>query len=275
MFVLRMIRVWTWLAVAALTLSGQIRYATGQEVAPVFEGWEPNPDGSFSLIFGYLNRNYEEEVDIPIGPDNSFEPGVDRGQPTHFYPRRQRFLFKVVVPKDWDKQKRVVWTLTSRGRTHQAKGWLQPEWELNDGVIAENNGGGVLDPDNKPPSITGSSHQTVTLSNPVMLTASATDDGLPKRAPRPSSANSNSDPGLNPNPATARRQPGVQIKWIQYRGPGKVEFEPDTSGPEVYGKPVTLTSKASFSVPGEYVLRAVASDGQLFSIHEVKITVAR
>ena len=135
--------------------SAQIQYASGQNVAPVFEGWEHNPDGTFSMVFGYLNRNYEEEMDIPLGVDNTIvikgESLGDRGQPTHFYPRRQRFLFRVVVPKDWDKNEKVVWTLTSRGRTDQAKGWLQPEWELSDAVIAENLGGGVPDPANKPP----------------------------------------------------------------------------------------------------------------------------
>src|SRR5439155_10513152 len=75
----------------AFGISAQVRYATGQNVAPVFEGWEQNPDGTSSMIFGYLNRNYEEEVDIPIGPNNTIDPGGDRGQPTHFYARRQRF----------------------------------------------------------------------------------------------------------------------------------------------------------------------------------------
>jgi len=102
-------------------VGAQVRFATGQNVAPVFEGWEQNPDGTYSMVFGYLNRNYEEEVDIPVGPGNTIDPGNDRGQPTHFYPRRQRFVFKVVVPKDWDKQRRVVWTLTSHVRTDQAK----------------------------------------------------------------------------------------------------------------------------------------------------------
>ena len=255
--------------------SAQIRYARGQNVAPAFEGWEQNPDGTYSFVFGYLNRNHEEELDIPIGPNNTMDPGGDRGQPTHFYPRRQRFVFKVTVPKDWDKQRRVVWTLTAQGRTDQAKGWLQPEWELNDGVIAENSGGGVLVPNNQPPSITGSPAQTIQLGNTVTLTASATDDGLPKRPPRPSSSASNSDLNLSPsaslNPAF-RRQAGVQIKWILYRGPGKVQFDPDFA-PEVYGKPATLTSKVSFSAPGTYVLRAIANDGQLFSTHELTVTV--
>src|ERR1700730_5192533 len=133
-------------------VSAQVQYARGQNVAPIFEGWEHNPDGTYSMVFGYLNRNYEEEVDISVGPNNTVTPGGDRGQPEHFYPRRQRFLFKIVVPSDWDKTQKVVWTLTSHGRTDRANGWLQPEWELSEGVITENNGGGVPDPDNKPPS---------------------------------------------------------------------------------------------------------------------------
>src|ERR1700689_2084241 len=100
----------------------QVQYARGQNVAPVFEGWERNPDGTFSMVFGYLNRNYEEELDIPVGPANTIEAGPgtsgDRGQPTHFYPRRQRFLFRVVVPADWNKEQKVIWTLTLRGHTN-------------------------------------------------------------------------------------------------------------------------------------------------------------
>ena len=54
---------------------GETQHATGQDVAPVFEGWERNVDGTFNLVFGYMNRNYMEELDIPIGPDNKIEPG--------------------------------------------------------------------------------------------------------------------------------------------------------------------------------------------------------
>ena len=246
----------------------QVQYATGQNVAPIYEGWEHNPDGSYSMVFGYLNRNYEEQVDIPIGPDNSIKIGDeiygDRGQPTHFYPRRQRFLFRVVVPKDWDPNQKVIWTLTSHGRTDQAKGWLQPEWELSDGVIIENMGGGVPDPENKAPSVTVGPVSAITLPNTATLTASATDDGLPKpyrRAP--------SNPDRDSQPRRAR---GVQIKWIQYRGPGKVVFSPESS-PVIYGQPVTLTSKVSFSAPGTYVLRAIANDSQLFTTGEITVTV--
>ncbi len=80
----------------------QMRYVAGQNVVPVYEGWERNADGTFSMVFGYLNRNYEEEVDVPVGADNRFEPlEADQGQPAHFYTRRQQFMFKVRVPKGW------------------------------------------------------------------------------------------------------------------------------------------------------------------------------
>ena len=77
------------------------RVSRGGDVTPAYEGWRRNSDGTFTMYFGYMNRNYEEELDIPIGPDNNVDPGGDRGQPTHFYPRRNRFLFTVAVPKDW------------------------------------------------------------------------------------------------------------------------------------------------------------------------------
>ena len=253
-----------FLCITAVCGFAQVRYTTGQNVAPEFEGWEHNPDGTYNMVFGYLNRNYEEELDIPVGPNNNVTPGADRGQPEHFYPRRQRFLFRVVVPADWDKTQKVVWTLTSHGRTDRAGGWLQPEWELSEDVIIENMGGGVPDPGNKPPTLTTGADQTINLPNTAMLTASATDDGLPKPYRK---APSNPDRDAEP-----KRPRGVQIKWIQYRGPGKAAFDPAAS-PVVYGQPVDLASKVSFSTPGTYVLRATAFDGQLYTTRDVTVTV--
>jgi hypothetical protein len=253
-----------FLCAGGMSVRAQVQYARGQDVAPAFEGWEHNADGSYSLVFGYLNRNYEEEVDIPVGTDNQVDLGGDQGQPTHFYPRRQRFVFRVVVPGNWDKKRKVVWTLTSHGRTDQAKGWLQPEWELDEGVIVENLGGGVPDPNNKPPMLTIRPVQPVTLPEAAVLVASATDDGLPKPYVR---APSNPDRDSQP-----RRPRGVQIKWIHYRGPGKVTFAPDAS-PIVHGQPLSLTANATFSAPGTYVLRATANDCQLFTTRDVTVIV--
>jgi hypothetical protein len=235
-------------------------------VQPVFEGWERNADGSFNLRFGYFNRNYKEIVDIPIGPNNFFDQGgADRGQPTHFYQRRQMFIFRVVVPKDWNPNAKLTWTLTSHGKTNYARGWLQPSWEMDNGVIAANL---VNDLDlgaNKPPSLSGDTSQTVTLPQTAKLTVTATDDGLPKPAPE-------SDGDQSRRAIRRRREPGVGIKWIQYRGPGSVSFEPEEQAP-VYGKPVTATTQVTFSVSGTYVLRAVANDGVLIGTHDVTVIV--
>src|SRR5271154_5100126 len=108
----------------------QLRHWTGQAVAPVFEGYDTNPDGSFNMWFGYMNRNYEEEPDIAVGPDNGFQPGnPDRGQPTHFSIRRHKDVFSATVPKDFGEQK-LVWTLTAHGQTQQVTGSLAPVWMI-------------------------------------------------------------------------------------------------------------------------------------------------
>ena len=250
------------------TVEAQIGYARGQDVSPTFDGWEQNSDGTYTLHFGYFNRNSEEALDVPIGPDNNFDPGGDRGQPTHFYPDRRWWVFKVVVPKDWPKDRRAVWTLTTHGKTNQAKGWLQPEWEVDKDLIWKNAGrdsslmtAGVnetdLDHENRPPSITGSPAQTINVSDTLTLTATATDDGRPKPI---------SDP-------RGRLQQGVRLRWVLYRGSGTVRFEPDIMSQRVYGTPATLETKVRFTVPGAYRLRAIASDGQAFSTFDVDVTV--
>ena len=103
---------WVMLLVVVVSLAAphdsgaQPSFATGQTISPAYEGWERNPDGSFNLVFGYMNRNWEEEIDVPIGLDNSIAPGrPDQGQPTHFLPRRSRFVFRIRVPADFgDKE---------------------------------------------------------------------------------------------------------------------------------------------------------------------------
>ena len=119
-----------------------LSYSRGQNVSPAFEGWEKNDDGSFNMMCGYMNRNWEEEVDVPIGADNSFSPGVpDQGQPTHFLPRRNRFVFKVRVPANFGSQE-IVWTLTNNGETEKAYGTLKPAYAVDETVMMANFGAG-------------------------------------------------------------------------------------------------------------------------------------
>jgi hypothetical protein len=256
-----------------------ISRAAGQSVQPFFEGWERNSNGTISMWFGYLNRNAEEEVDVPVGGDNKFEPGgADQGQPTHFLtnPRRRMFVFKVNLPRDWDKEKKLVWTVTAHGKTNVAYGWMQREWEVDNGV-REENGNGITrgaphyDPPNQPPTITGSGPQTVAVGQPLKLTATANDDGIPKPRPRPTVG-----PDGAPIAAAAPRRPeGLFIRWIVYRAPetgGQVSFSEPTSAHE-YGKPVESKTDATFSAPGTYWLQAIANDGSLDTMYDVKVTV--
>ena len=214
-----------------------VRHWSGQGVAPVYEGFDTNPDGSFNMWFGYMNRNYEEELDIPVGPDNNFEPGIDRGQPTHFVVRRHKDVFRVVVPKDFGNQK-LVWTLRGHGQTAQVTGTLNPVWMI-DRLRTTRGGNSERVNSNTPPSVTiAPGEQVVLFPNPgsLKLNISAMDDGLPKRA---------------------GKTVGMTVIWTKYRGPGAVTFD-SRKTPVADGK---AASTATFSVPGEYLIQAVVDDG--------------
>ena len=177
----------------AAHLQGQ-RPTKGLNVAPVYEGWEPNSDGSFNLIFGYFNRNWDEWVNVPVGPENTLDPGgPDQGQPTRFEPRRNQFIFRVRVPKDFGT-KEIVWTLTSNGKTERVYGTLKPDYVVDETVHLANTGAaGQLGtspdlPGNRPPTleVKGENTRRVRVGESVPLTAIATDDGKPKVRPMPS-----------------------------------------------------------------------------------------
>ena len=210
----------------------QLRHWTGQGVAPVYEGFDVNADGTFNMWFGYMNHNYEEEPDIPIGPNNAFEPGGDRGQPTHFSIRRHKDVFKVVVPGDFGDQ-RLVWTLTAHGHSYKVAGSIDRVWMI-DRKFTTRGGNIENSASNTPPIV--SVQQASAGPGSVTLSVSATDDGLPKRQ---------------------GKTVGMTIVWAKYRGPGYVVFDP-VRAKLVDGK---AGAAATFSEPGEYVLQAVVDDG--------------
>src|SRR5688572_33217194 len=108
------------LGVASGAGAQSLAYNSGQNVAPAYEGWEEDADGTKYFLFGYMNRNWEEEPDVPVGPENGFSPGpADQGQPTHFLPRRNRFVFRVKVPATFSAKDELVWTLTTNGKTEK------------------------------------------------------------------------------------------------------------------------------------------------------------
>jgi hypothetical protein len=276
----RVVAVPVWLAVTCLSLAQappnlpptyipQTKFWSGQDVVPVYEGWLRNPDGTFTMVFGYFNRNWREELAIPPGPENFLGPGsADQGQPTFFAPRRQRWVFRVNVPADWG-QKELVWTLTSHGRTEKAYGQLLREQEITERLIMS--GGNLspgLDDPNKPPSITIEPSREAVAGRPITLTALVTDDGLPK--PPVPKARSDAEPGKAQTNSAAVRRFGLSVSWLEYRGPAKVTFDYDDRIAVQEGKAVTT---AHFTEPGTYQLRASASDGALSTTASITIQV--
>jgi hypothetical protein len=268
---------------------GQVRHNSGDNVVPVFEGWQRNPDGTFNLVFGYMNRNYVEEPQIPVGPSNSFSPGPgDRGQPTYFYPRRQQFMFKVQVPGDFGRNE-LVWTLIRNGRTEKAYGTLLMVEELTDVVISENRGGlgnnMMTAKANQAPTITidGTATRTVAVGETVTLTASAADDGIPAPPPqrgRGAGVGGNVQLVDGVPLLTTRERPnsqaivkpsrqGLAVTWTEWRGPSTVTFEPMN----VVVKDGKASTKLVFKEPATYVIRAYADDGILTTPADVTMTV--
>jgi hypothetical protein len=288
---------------ASLRAGGQ-SYSSGQPVWPAFEGWEKNDDGSFSLVFGYMNDNWEEELDVPIGPGNNLEPGdPDRGQPTHFLPRRNRFIFRVRVPKDWGT-KEMIWTLTTHGEARKAYASLRTDLRIeNIDIMSETGalGAGSSNPQlrgDKAPVITIAGPKTLAakVGQPVTLTATVTDDGIPRRrggAPPAGAAAPGPQVYRPPFRVTVGKILGLHLSWFVYRGAGDVSFEPrqvktweDTrSGANSPWAPLwtpppvpddgKYTVTATFAAPGTYVLRARADDGALTSDEDVTVTVSR
>ena len=268
-----------------------LKYSTGQTVQPVFEGWSRNPDGSFAMHFGYFNRNFVEEVHVPVGPDNHFDPGdLDSGQPTFFHPRAHRRVFSVRVPGDFG-DRRLVWNLTTQGQSLRAIGWLEATWQ----TAARSAGGRRLSDEaarNRAPAITVDTPAAAALRSEVTLSARVTDDGLPVVRdidPADRAPGNNDPPTLQPDPddpepprnvpsvpdrrGTGRQEPrvrGLRVSWTVWRGPANVSFDPAATVAVEDGQAVV---KATFTVPGDYVLRAEANDNLLTTEHDVAITV--
>lgn len=271
----------------------------GGPIYATFEGWGPLKDGTNALLLGYFNRNRTQIVDIPIGPDNSIEPGgPDFGQPTHFMTGRQYGMFAITVPKDWGNKK-LTWTINANGHKNSISFWLNPPYWID---FFKNTANG-----NEPPRIKFAMNGTeytgppkertvatlaATVGQPLDLTAWAADQPAtlnvepaggaeppaPAAAPRPAGAARANEPlpafiGGRVVPLTAaapgggaegRRPRGdIQVIWKKFRGPGDVKIGTETISLENGGdakKFLEAKTTATFSAPGTYWLRAQVND---------------
>lgn len=287
----------------------QLSYRSGAEIEPGYEGWRANDDGTYSLIFGYMNENWEEQPDILIGDNNFFAPGdADRGQPTHFLPRRNRFTFEVVVPSDWGDRE-LIWTITHNGETNRAYGTLTTDYLIDNMVIASETGSlgaGTSSPESRAniapvvsvqgETVNGSIVRNAKVGDEVVILTHVADDGLPK--PRGTTVErtegSVQDRMMRPpRRTTVGKTNGLFLSWNKYRGPGEVTFEPAqvkpwedtrTSANSPWGAlwtppPVPddgmYEVRATFSEPGEYVLWARGDDGGLYHDQYITVNVSR
>lgn len=230
-------------------------YSKGRHIEPAFEGWRPNDDGTFNMMFGYMNENWEETPDMPVGENNNFSPGdMDRGQPTHFLPRRNRFTFEVAVPSDWGERE-LVWTLNVNGVERKAYATLKPDYLVDNMIIASETGSlgaGTSSPEsraNVPPVVTvqGDSIRAAAVGEALNLRAQIADDGLPKPTDLVEEARRFVElteggslaaafitaeaiqkrrlmsPPIN---VTVNKVNGLFYSWNKWRGPGDVTFDP-------------------------------------------------
>ena len=233
---------WSILGAGQIPLS-PVRDA-GQTVTPAYEGWYPNPDGTFTLSFGYYNRNREEIVDIPLGPDNFISPGPpNQGQPTRLHPRRHWGVFTVAVPADFG-DKRLTWTLVNKGQAFAIPGHLRRDWLLDAKLdAASGNTPPAIKFDPSGPEGTGPDGVTTgpvaaSVGWPLEVTLWATDDEV-RRVGR------------------IRQEDPILLRWFVHRGAGVVDFSEREPKVDSTGKSTTMVT---FREPGDYVLRVRVND---------------
>ena len=233
---------------------------TGRPVTPFFEGWYENPDGTYTLSFGYFNRSADEVLFLPVGLDNFIEPAeFDGAQPNIFLTRRHVGVFTVTLPGDFaEGGGRVVWTLRNRGVVHSVPGRIGVDaYELHyrpmamgslPPVLRMSEGGaelwGVMTHGGDPREGWRGEPPPGSVSNPLRVSASVGEPvGLEVWVA------DRLEPGAEREPVDGG------VTWYTHAGPALAEFSPpDPELDLAAGGRATTTVR--FTEPGEYVLRA-------------------
>ncbi len=246
----------------------QLVRPTGGPVVPIFEGWFPNPDGSYQLCFGYFNTNTEQVIDLPLGPDNFIEPAEFNGlQPTHFLPqpdggRRHYCVLSVSVPENWGDRD-VVWTLRDErsGQLFSSPGRLTHSTYRHDEPLQPSR-------ENSPPKVKLDTDGPEAMGRVGLATGTLTG---------PLDATVGDPLSLNAwvrrdNPFRAADPRPIRVRWFKYQGPGDVTFTPNwdswkeptigwvhsaawLASADAFGQ---FGTAATFSQPGGYILQVQA-----------------
>jgi hypothetical protein len=251
-------------------LSAQLQFPStppkefGGGVTPSFEGWFDNADGSHTFLVGYYSRNTRQEVDIPIGPNNHFEPGpADLGQPTHFLTRRRRGMFTVPVPKEFGKSEKLWWSLTVNGTTNRIPFHLHTDYRVSAFKSMEQSPNGVF----SQPPILRFEMRGPSFQGPMANTAKPLSHSASVGVPMPLNIWADDDAlfSSSGNAAMRNAPPPVELVVSKYRGPGEVKVNEAKLEALKGGQPEEpYSGKAStsvtFSEPGEYLLHVTAKD---------------
>ncbi len=216
---------------------------SGASVTPAFEGWYENPDGSFSLLIGYYNRNSGEMLDIPVGPNNKIEPGeLDQGQPTHFETGRQWGVFVIKVPNDFGN-KTLRWTIEANGERNSVPLTLNKGYPVTPFKEA-----GMS---NSPPKLAFAENGPKATGPPVGIAAELTGAvGQPIAI----AVLVEDEKGIAQTKSTIVST----VSFHKFRGPGGVKFDPARVSAKQQGERVSVN--AVFDQAGEYIVRVQAND---------------
>ena len=220
-------------------------------MTPAFEGWYRNADGSFSISFGYYNRNSEES------PRDSDRTGQQRFAGTRESGTAHALRATTALGRvrraragGFRRQEGGVWTLKIRGQTWAIPGSLHPNWQID--ALEGEAGSGNTPPMLKfsargpegagPGGITGGTTMHATVGKPITVDVWAKDDGK----------------AVGNISREGRGGQTVTLTWFKHQGPGSVTFEPPS--PRASAGEGLATTNATFSEPGEYILRVRAND---------------
>jgi hypothetical protein len=240
------------------------KLAFGGTISPAYDGWWDNPDGTRTFLMGYYSRNWKEPIEIPIGPNNHFEPGEpDRGQPTYFLPNRNFGMFSVTVPKG--VKEKLWWVITVNGVTQRVPMSDSPDYTITPQHSSEEGPDGKYNEpavlrfaENGPKlqmplaSLVNAVSRTAVVGEPMSLDVWVDDDA------RHSSGS---------NAPVSGEEPLVELVVNKFRGPGTVTIGTGhhhltAMKGGARGEPYAAkgSTTVTFSEPGEYLIHVTAND---------------